>query len=136
MSKKTSKKAAPRFKIKDSGARRNFSTGSVRDTGAGKGRFDLISQIALLRLAQHYEKGSEKYGDRNWELGQPVSVYLNSLSHHLNDYLLGKRAEDHLSAISWNAFAAVHTIEMVRLGKLPPELDDVPAGAYIEEEVD
>lgn len=114
--------------VKDSGARQSFETGSVRDTRDGKGRFDLISPIALKRLAQHYENGSKKYGDRNWEKGQPVSRYLDSAIRHLQTYLLGARDEDHLSAAAWNVFAMIHTIEMCKIGKLPAELDDLPEG--------
>ena len=35
----------------------------------GKGRCDLLPPNALLRLARHFENGSKKYGDRNWEKG-------------------------------------------------------------------
>jgi hypothetical protein len=111
--------------VNDSGKRQEFNTGSVRDTREGKGRFDLISPIALRRLAQHYENGARKYGDRNWEKGQPLSRYLDSAIRHLFSYLGGDRSEDHLSAVAWNAFAFVHTEEQVKRGLLPAELDDV-----------
>ena len=39
------------WSTKDSGARREFTTGSRRDSRRGKGRFDLISPIAIRRLA-------------------------------------------------------------------------------------
>jgi hypothetical protein len=112
--------------VKDSGQRQEFDTGSKRDTSIGKGRFDLISPIALKRLAQHYENGARKYGDRNWEKGQPLSRYLESAARHLNCLLAGKNDEDHASAISWNLFAFVHTQELIILGHLPQELDNMP----------
>lgn len=112
--------------VKDSGKRQEFSTGSVRDTRTGKGRFDLISPVALKRLAQHYENGSIKYGDRNWEKGQPLSRYLDSLIRHAYCLLEGKIDEDHASAIAWNAMAYVHTEEMIKRGLLPKELNDMP----------
>ncbi len=71
--------------VKDSGERREFSTGSVRDVRKGKGRFDLIPPCALLLLAQHYENGAVKYGDRNWEKGQPLSSYVDSMLRHGQD---------------------------------------------------
>ena len=111
--------------VNDSGEREEFGTGSLRDTREGKGRYDLISPIGLHRLAQHYENGAKKYGDRNWEKGQPVSRYIDSGIRHFFKYLAGERDEDHLSAAAWNAFGAVHTIEKVSRGELPPELDDV-----------
>jgi hypothetical protein len=124
------------FVVKDSGAREEFQTGSRRDTRNGKGRFDLISPIALKRLAQHYEKGAVKYGDRNWELGQPLSRYLDSGIRHLFAWLEGDRTEDHLSACAWNCFAYVHTEERVRRGELPAALDDMPKGEHAKQEDD
>lgn len=111
--------------VKDSGKREEFSTGSRRDTRDGKGRFDLISPIALKRLAIHYQLGSAKYGDRNWERGQPLARYLDSAMRHLNCYLSGMRDEDHLTAVAWNVFAFIHTEQLIRDGKLPKELDDL-----------
>jgi len=112
----------------DSGAREEFATGSRRDTRAGKGRYDLITPIGLKRLAVHYENGACKYGDRNWERGQPVSRYLDSAIRHLYAYLAGDRSEDHLAAAAWNALGAIHTEEMTAAGVLPPALNDVPSG--------
>jgi len=98
--------------VKDSGSRREFPTGSVRDIRTGKGRFDLIPPLALERLARHYENGAVKYGDRNWERGQPISSYVDSMLRHCQNFLAGDRSEDHLSAVSWNAFAIIFTEEM------------------------
>lgn len=117
--------------LPDSGERREFSTGSVRDKREGKGRFDLISPIALRRLAKHYENGMTKYGERNWEKGQPLMSYLDSALRHMNKFIENKLTgepdeEDHMAAVLWNTAAFIHTQEMVRLGVLPPELDDVP----------
>lgn len=54
-----------KFILKDSGEREKFDSGMVRDQRTGKGRFDLISPIALRRLAVIYEKGAIKYESRN-----------------------------------------------------------------------
>jgi hypothetical protein len=105
--------------VTDSGVREEFATGSVRDTRIGKGRYDLLSPIALRRLARHTENGAVKYGDRNWEKGQYVSRYLDSAIRHLYCYLGGARDEDHLAAVMWNAMAAIHTEEKCRAGELP-----------------
>ena len=112
--------------VKDSGKRQKFTTGSVRDTSEGKGRFDLISPVALIRIAKHYENGSRKYGDRNWEKGQNICRYLDSAIRHLYRHLEGDRSEDHLAAAAWNAMGAIHTEEMIERGLLPKELDDRP----------
>lgn len=111
--------------VKDSGQRQEFATGSVRDTREGKGRYDLISPIALRRLARHYENGARKYGDRNWEKGQPLSRYLDSAFRHLCAILHGLTDEDHAAAAMWNLAAYIHTGEMIRDGVLPASLDDM-----------
>ena len=112
--------------VTDSGKRQEFKTGSVRDTRDGKGRYDLISPIALKRLAKHFENGAKKYGDRNWEKGQNLSRYIDSLIRHAYCLLEGKRDEDHASAIAWNAMAYIHTEEMIERELLPKELNDMP----------
>lgn len=114
--------------VADSGKREEFVTGSVRDTRQGKGRFDLIAPYALKRLAQHYENGARKYGDRNWEKGQYLSRYLDSAIRHLYAYLGGSREEDHLAAAAWNCFAYIETEHRVRDGRLPATLNDMPEG--------
>lgn len=111
------------FVIKDSGERREFSTGSRRDIASGKGRFDLIPTLPVRRLAVHYENGAKKYGDNNWQKGQPLNVYLDSLERHLNCLKAGEPTEDHATAISWNAFAYVWTLNEIEVGRLPKELD-------------
>ena len=111
--------------VLDSGKRQEFGTGSVRDTRDGKGRFDLIAPYALKRLAQHYENGAKKYGDRNWEKGQPLSRYLDSALRHLFKYLGGSREEDHIAAVAWNALAFIETEYRVGRGALPQELNDM-----------
>ena len=113
--------------VKDSGARQQFGTGSVRDTRDGKGRYDLISPIALRRLAKHYENGAKKYGDRNWEQGQPLSRYLDSAMRHTCAILHGMTDEDHAAAVMWNMAAYIHTQELIRAGALPADLDDMAA---------
>lgn len=114
------------FKTKDSGKRRIMETGSQRDIRAGKGRYDLLSPIALHRVAQLYERGAEKYDPRNWEKGQPLSVLIDSGLRHGFEYLGGMRDEDHASAVVWNWMAVIHTEEMIMRGLLPAKLNDLP----------
>jgi hypothetical protein len=112
--------------VEDSGERREFTTGSRRDVRSGKGRYDLISPYFIDRLAKHLENGAAKYGDRNWELGQPLSGYIDSAGRHLNKVLAGYTDEDHAMAAAWNIMAWVHTQMMVKAGRLPKDLDDMP----------
>lgn len=94
--------------LHDSGKREKFETGAVRDTREGKGRYDLIPAKALMRLAKIYEEGAEKYDDRNWEKGIPVSRCIDSAIRHLIKYLDGWQDEDHLAAVLFNIMAVMH----------------------------
>ena len=72
------------------------------------------------------ENGAKKYGDRNWEKGQPQSRFLDSAIRHLMKYLEGHRDEDHLAAARWNIGGMIHVEEMIGRGLLPGELADLP----------
>lgn len=97
--------------IKDSGNRRKFSSGAVRDMAEGKGRCDLLPAAALLRLAKHFEAGAKKYGERNWEKGIPLWCFIDSAMRHLLKYMDGQTDEDHLCAAAWNLLCAMWTEE-------------------------
>jgi len=111
--------------VKDSGQRQTWDTGSRRDTNVGKGRFDLISPEFEDRLAVHLQNGAVKYGDRNWELGQPLSRYLDSAKRHINRILRLEVDEDHPAAAAWNIMAFLTTVERIQAGELPLTLDDL-----------
>ena len=112
--------------VKDSGKRQNFSTGSVRDTNDNKPRFELITPIALYRIAMHYTNGAKKYGDDNWAKGQPLRRYIESAERHLWKEKMGYIDEDHAAAFIWNGLAYLHTKMMIEVGDLPEELDNMP----------
>lgn len=112
---------APPNIIKDSGTRREFESGAVRDVQEGKGRLDLLPACAILRVARHFEAGAKKYSDRNWEKGIPVHSFIDSALRHLMKYLDGQDDEDHLCAAAWNCLCAMWTEEK------HPELQDIPA---------
>lgn len=114
------------FITKDSGERRQFNTGAQRDVVTDKGRYDLISPIMIERLAKLLQRGAEKYNDRNWEKGMPLSVYMDSGMRHLYKFLEGHRDEDHLIAAIWNLQALLHIEEMVKRGALSKDLLDLP----------
>ena len=122
--KKTAKKKFD--KVKDSGERQEFETGARRDTQTGKGRFDLLPVNAIFRLAKHFENGARKYGPNNWRKGIPLSRYLDSMMRHAFKFAGGLEDEDHLSALIWNACCLLETQELIRQGKLPEDLDDLP----------
>jgi len=70
--------------------------------------------------------GARKYGERDWEKGQPLSRYLDSAMRHLAQWNGGDRTEDHLAACCWNCFSYIQTEQWIQEDKLPPELDDIP----------
>jgi hypothetical protein len=124
--------------LPDSGKRREFDTGSVRDIRTGKGRYDLISPIALKALAIRLEDGMSKYEERNWEKGQPLMSYLDSAMRHIQTYIancmLSKyHEEDHMGAALWNIHSFIHTKFMIDSGCLPQELNDLPQNLSCKE---
>jgi hypothetical protein len=112
--------------LKDSGERRQFSTGAVRDRGALKGRPDLRAVHALQRYDLHNEKGAAKYSARNWEQGMPLSEFFNSAQRHADKLLAGYTDEDHEAAWVWNVMHFIETKHRIAVGLLPSELDDMP----------
>jgi len=114
------------FVTKDSGKRMQEITGAKRDTNDGKGRFDLIAPEPLRRLAELYQRGAQKYGDRNWEKGVNLARCIDSALRHINDYQSGDRSEDHLISAAWNLFTFVATEDRIKRGLLPAELNNMP----------
>jgi hypothetical protein len=108
------------YETKDSGNREEFTTGAVRDTRAGKGRFDLLPPSAIKRVAQLYQRGAEKYEARNWEKGMPFSRMVDSLLRHAFAVSAGQMDEDHLAAVVFNALGIMEFQEHGRT-----DLDDV-----------
>jgi len=111
--------------LPDSGQRRSFPTGAVRDVTTDKGRFDLIPPRAERELAIHFQQGARKYADRNWEKGIPLSVFLDSMKRHTGKVFMCEHKERHDRAIAWNAMAFLETVERIKEGILPKELDDI-----------
>ena len=158
--------------IQDSGSRREFSTGAVRDIQDGKGRCDLLpigligfileDEIldrieyafnsddvykavnylsdairffaeehteyddsrglceVFLDVSVHFEEGSKKYGENNWQKGIPCHCYVDSAVRHYLKFLRGDDDEKHDMAFVWNLLCCMWTI----VNK--PELIDFP----------
>ncbi len=73
-----------------------------------------------LELAKHFERGSKKYGDRNWEKGIPLSSYIDSAVRHYLKYLDGWEDENHFIAFVWNIICCIWTNNHL------PEMRDLP----------
>ena len=96
------------------GPMQHFSTGAVRDVQDNKPRPDLVSPFFILRLGEHLRKGSEHYGEHNWEKGIPNSRCFASLMRHLNQWASGETNEDHLAAAAFNLMAIIHNEEVAK----------------------
>lgn len=112
--------------IKDSGSRREFSTGAKRDMAEGKGRFDLLPWRAIRQVALQCEGGALKYGERNVDKGIPQKSLIDSAFRHLMKYWTGETDEDHLRAAAWNILWALEQREThPSLAKIPGEEDEL-----------
>ena len=89
-----------------------FASGAKRSDDRAKERYDLISPLAMQRLAATCHEGAEKYSDYNWEKGMPISEFANHAIAHIYIYLSGDRSEDHLAHAAWNLFGAMHSEEL------------------------
>ena len=115
-----SKKASEGPHILDSGNRRKFESGAVRDIQEGKGDMVSIPWESILRLSVHYEGGAKKYERWNFRKGIPVSSFIDSACRHLAKYQCGCDDEDHLAAAAFNILGAM-LMENTR-----PEMQDLP----------
>ena len=121
-----------RSRLKDSGARSEFSTGAVRDLQVGKGRMDLLPIRALMSVADIMERGACKYDARNWEKGIPLSRFVDSGLRHLFKWLIGCRDEPHLAQTCWNFLCLLDTQLRIEEGVLPTTLNDLPCNQEVE----
>lgn len=112
--------------LHDSGKRREFASGAVRDRGDLKSRPDLISPHAQMREGMIMTLGGIKYDLRNWEKGMPISECLASAQRHIEQYKRGDIDEDHLAQARWNLGAAIHYEEEIKAGRMDPAIDDMP----------
>lgn len=93
--------------ILDSGNRREFETGAVRDMKEGSGRMDLLPLTAIIELSKHCEEGALKYGEHNIDKGIPQHSLCDSAMRHLVKYMRGDMDENHLRAACWNLMWAL-----------------------------
>ena len=116
----------------DEKTRINFGENSAqREEVTGKGRPDLISPFALMRLGKWTEEGAIKYGVRNWEDGMPFNRYTQSIMRHLVKWMANDTTEDHLAAIMWNAMGIIHHQELGESEKW----DDMPKYNSIDKQI-
>lgn len=96
--------------------------GAMREATPGRGRFDLVSFIALARIAVLAEEGAKKYAPNNWRKGMPAWRFIDSALRHLTRYALGSTDEDHLAACAWNIMSLMEQETRIEIGELPADL--------------
>ena len=111
---------------RESGPRREFSTGATRQNAEGKGTPVLFPSDAYIEISKHFEEGAKTHGARNWEKGLPLSGLIDSLERHIAAEKLGQTDESHARALAWNAVVYLATKVRIERGQLPPELADIP----------
>ena len=107
------------MKIKDSGNRREFDSGALRDMEGNKGRMDLLMWQGIIELSKHCEQGAIKYGPNNVDKGIPFSSLIDSGARHLAKFIAGEDDENHLVAACWNLMWALE------FSITKPELNDL-----------
>ena len=118
------------FDLKDGGTRLTYPSGAQKEDHTkteGKGAYYLLPPHPIRRLAEIYRRGALKYNSYNWQLGLPLSRLVDSAMRHLFQFLEGMEDEDHLHQSIWGLFAVSHTMEQIRRGELPEELNDLPS---------
>lgn len=123
----------PVFVTKSSGEQAAFANGGVRDTEAGKPRFDLLrpknvpyADQMLTRFAALMARGAEKYSSRNWEQfsdDEAGERALSSAARHFEQWANGEVDEDHAVAVWFNIMAAeyIRGVQTGRWDALKPE---------------
>ena len=97
------------FTVKDSGVRKEYKSGMVRDTQEGKPNYNLIDKDFLKALAQHLTLGMAKYGRDNWKNANSEEELLrfqDSAFRHMMQWLNGEVDENHMAATVFNLMAA------------------------------
>jgi 5'(3')-deoxyribonucleotidase len=91
----------------------------------GKTRHDLVPIFAQEQYAQVLTKGSEKYAERNWELGMKWSKVLASLKRHT---LAFERGEDYdkETGLLHSAHIMCNAAFLTEYYKIYPQGDDRP----------
>jgi hypothetical protein len=108
------------LEVKDSGERRQFESGMVRDTAAGKTNFlRTLDGPMFERWATHLTKAEAKYPDiapgvANWTLAsgpQELQRFRESAFRHFLQWMRGDVDEDHASAVFFNINGAEYVKE-------------------------
>jgi hypothetical protein len=94
------------FVVKDSGQRKEFESGMVRDTDDSKTYWSLVASGPMLRRwAEHLTGGARKYARDNWMLAtgdEELARFRESAFRHFMQWWYGADDEDHAAAVYFN----------------------------------
>lgn len=85
------------------------------------GNIDGYLAFGLKQVSMHYETGAIKYGENNWQLGQPLHVFLDSGMRHIAKAIGNITDEPHCRASAWNMMGAIW------MEQNKPEMQDIPS---------
>ena len=113
------------YKTKDSGIRKKYDSGLIRDVQNDKPRFDLLipnnqkyEDTLLYRWAMLLERGSKKYDDRNWENANTIEElnrFKASAWRHFIQAMSGEVDEDYFAAAVFNLNAVVFLMDTLNV---------------------
>lgn len=87
-----------------------------KKTGGQKGRksqrMELLPYLPLLKIAEIYDFGAEKYDDHNWRKGYAWSLSYGAMLRHLSLWWEGEDLDEE-SGLSHLAHAAFHILALL-----------------------
>ena len=98
-----------KFITLDSGQRKEFKGGMLRDTDEDKPDYTLLYLPMVKRWAELMTRGAKKYGRGNWKKAsgeEELERFKGSALRHMYQWLEGNIEEDHASAILFNVSGA------------------------------
>jgi hypothetical protein len=111
------------FTVKDSGQRKTYPSGLLRDVTEGKTQWHRIADGPMAaRWAEHLTKGAAKYPDLpdgrpNWSLAsgpEELRRFRESAFRHFMQWYLGESDEDHAAAVFFNVNGAEYVRERMK----------------------
>lgn len=109
------------YKILDSGERKEFASGMVRDTDTNKTYWALVASGPMLRRwAVHLTGGARKYARDNWMLAsgeEELARFRESAFRHFIQWYYGETDEDHAAAVYFNINGAEFVKEKLESSK-------------------
>lgn len=90
---------------------------------AGKPKWSLVPQSALIPMVEVLEFGAKKYSPYNWQKGLPITEICESLKRHLDAFMEGED-NDQDSGLSHIGHIQCNALFLSWMFKNKPELDD------------